>query len=86
MARKPDVSAYGDFDQISARMEEIVTQVRDKDTSLERSLDLLDEAIALGSKAVELVDTTDFTPAERERLRDEPSDVATTDTSTGGAA
>lgn len=71
MARKPDVSAYRDFDQITARLDEIVGQVRDGQTSLERSLDLLDEAIALGSKAVEMVDTTDFTPAERERLRDE---------------
>jgi len=71
MAKKPDVSAYKDFDQISSRLDEIVGQVRDKDTSLERSLDLFDEAIALGSKAVELVDTTDFTPAERERLRDD---------------
>ena len=69
MARKPDVSAYKDFDQITARLDEIVGQVRDKDTSLERSLDLFDEAIALGSKAVDLVDTTDFTPAERERMR-----------------
>ena len=70
MARKPDVSAYKDFDQITSRLDEIVGQVRDKDTSLERSLDLFDEAIALGSKAVDLVDTTDFTRAERERMRE----------------
>ena len=86
MARKPDISAYKDFDQISARLDEIVGAVRDKDTSLERSLDLFDEAIALGSKAVELVDTTDFTPAERERLRDEPSEGDSSDDATGGAA
>ncbi len=69
MAR-PNTSAYKTFDQISARLDEIVGQVRDKDTSLERSLDLFDEAIALGSKAVDLVDTTDFTPEEEARLRD----------------
>ena len=70
MARKPDISAYKNFDQIVTRMEEIVGQVRDKDTSLERSLDLFDEALSLGSKAVGLVDTTDFSPAELERMKD----------------
>ena len=75
MARKPDLSAYKDFDQITARLDEIVGQVRDKDTSLERSLDLFDEAIALGSKAVDMVDTTNFTPSELERLKDDtPAD------------
>lgn len=67
MARKPDVSAYQSFDQIADRLDEIVGQVRDKDTSLERSLDLFDEAIALGSKAVSLVDTAEPSPAELER-------------------
>ncbi len=77
MARKPDLSAYRDFDQITARLDEIVGQVRDKDTSLERSLDLFDEAIALGSKAVDMVDTTNFTPSELERLKpDSPIDAS----------
>lgn len=67
MAKKPDISAYKTFDQITGRLDEIITQVRNKETSLERSLDLFDEAIALGSAAVDLVDTTDFTP-EEERL------------------
>ena len=70
MARKPDVSAYKNFDQIVTRLDEIVGQVRDKDTSLERSLDLFDEAISLGSKAVGLVDNTDFSAAELERMKD----------------
>ena len=73
MARKPDVSAYRTFDQITGRLDEIIGQVRDRDTSLERSLDLFDEAIALGSKAVDLVDATDFSPAELERLKDAPA-------------
>ncbi|MBP3894362.1 MAG: exodeoxyribonuclease VII small subunit [Atopobiaceae bacterium] len=72
MARKPDTSPYKTFDQIADRLDEIIGQVRDKDTSLERSLDLFDEAIALGSKAVDLVDTTDFSPAELERLEEMP--------------
>jgi exonuclease VII small subunit len=61
MAYKPDVSSYESFGQISQRLDEIVGLVRSKDVSLERSLDLFDEAIALGSKAVEMVDTA---PAE----------------------
>ena len=73
MARKPDVSPYKSFDQIADRLDEIIVQVRDKDTSLERSLDLFDEAIALGSKAVDLVDTTEFSPAELERLETMPA-------------
>lgn len=69
MAR-PDTSSYQTFDQITDRLDQIIGLVRDKDTSLERSLDLFDEAIALGSKAVDLVDTTDFTPEEEARLAD----------------
>lgn len=67
MAR-PDTSAYRTFDDITGRLDEIVADVRSKDTSLERSLDLFDEAIALGSKAVELVDITNFTEEERAKL------------------
>ena len=47
------------FEDITGRMDEIIAAVRSKDTSLERSLDLFDEAIALGSHAVELVDSFD---------------------------
>lgn len=62
--------AYNDFESVTARLDEIVKDVKAKDTSLERSLDLFDEAIGLGSKAVELVDRTNFSPAEKERLAD----------------
>lgn len=68
---KPDTAPYKTFDQITDRLDEIVSQVRDKETSLERSLDLFDEAIALGSKAVELVDATDFSPEEKAMLADD---------------
>nr|WP_239471791.1 exodeoxyribonuclease VII small subunit [Olsenella profusa] len=57
-------------------MDDIVAQVRDKGVSLERSLDLFDEAIALGSKAVSLVDATDFSPEEEARLAEAPSEPA----------
>lgn len=62
---KVDVSSYQTMDDISGRLDEIVRSVRDKSVSLEHSLDLLDEAIALGSRAVQLVDTAE--PSERER-------------------
>lgn len=68
MARKIDISAYQTFSQIGDRLDDIVSAVRDKDISLERSLDLFDEAIALGSKAVDMVDATDFTPEEEAQL------------------
>lgn len=61
----PDVSRYETFDQITERLDEIVKQVRDKSVTLEKSLDLFDEAIALGSKAVDMVDTAEPTDAER---------------------
>ena len=71
MSKKVDISEYRTFAQIGDRLDDIVAAVRDKDISLERSLDLFDEAIALGSKAVDMVDTTDFTPSELERLKDD---------------
>lgn len=67
MAARHDRS-YRSFDEVTSRLDEIVRDVRSKDTSLERSLDLFDEAIGLGTKAVELVDRTDFSPEEKERL------------------
>ena len=37
------------FDDVMARMDDIVAAVRAKDASLEHSLDLFDEAIVLGT-------------------------------------
>lgn len=87
MAR-PDTSRYQTFGDITGRLDDIVSQVRDKDVSLERSLDLFDEAIALGSKAVDLVDATDFSPEEEARLDADQKDAATAsepDPKTSGA-
>lgn len=80
---KVDTSSYRTVDEISDRLDEIVGQVRDKGTSLERSLDLFDEAIALGSKAVDLVDTAE--PSARE-LAQGPSDEETSLGQDGAAA
>lgn len=53
------------FDDITDRLDEIVAAVRSKDTSLERSLDLFDEAIKLGSRAVDMVDQFDLSARSR---------------------
>lgn len=78
---KPNTAAYKTFDDITGRLDEIVQQVRDKDVSLEHSLDLFDEAIALGSKAVDMVDTTDFTPEEEAKLQEGAQDASAEDAS-----
>ena len=58
------------FSEVRARLDEIVTQVRDKDLSLEKSLDLYEEAIALGNRCTELVDSPDFSPEEALEAQD----------------
>ena len=59
------------FDEISDRLDQIIATVRSKDTSLERSLDLFDEAIELGSRAVDMVDKFELTPREADKLEQE---------------
>lgn len=66
------------FDDITERLDEIISTVRSKDTSLERSLDLFDEAIELGSKAVDMVDSFELSPREAEML-DERETAANAD-------
>ena len=61
-----DSSSFG---EVVERLDQIVSEVRAKDVSLERSLDLLDEAIRLGSRAVELVDSTDLSAEELTRAQ-----------------
>lgn len=56
----PD-EAYS-FAQARTRLEEIVTQVRKKDVSLETSLDLLEEGVRLASQCTELIDSADWDP------------------------
>lgn len=73
-------AASRDFDEITSRLDEIVAAVRSKDTSLERSLDLFDEAINLGSKAVDMVDSFELSPREAEQLeREYESDASSED-------
>ncbi|MDI6900224.1 MAG: exodeoxyribonuclease VII small subunit [Anaerosomatales bacterium] len=48
------------FEQARVRLDEIASQVRKKDTSLEKSLELLEEGVRLAGICTELVDHTDF--------------------------
>ena len=52
------------FEKSKERLEEIVSQVRAKDIPLAQSLDLFEEAIALGTKCASLIDNSDFSLAE----------------------
>lgn len=67
---KADLGSYKSFDEICERLDEIVETVKNKDTSLEKSLDYFDEAIALGSRAVDMVDQTAFSPEEEARIQE----------------
>lgn len=48
------------FEQARVRLEEIVTQVRRKDVSLEASIDLLEEGVRLANMCTELSDHTEW--------------------------
>lgn len=80
-------STVHNFDDLTERLDEIISTVRSKDTSLERCLDLFDEAIGLGSKAVDMVDSFELSPREEEQLSQEldedaaPEDAAGTNAS-----
>lgn len=79
MPKKIDTSQYRTFSQISERLDEIVGQVKRNDVPLERSLDLFDEAIALGSKAIDFVDTAPADADEVAVTRQDGVDEATTE-------
>lgn len=74
------------FDEISDRLDQIIATVRSKDTSLERSLDLFDEAIELGSRAVDMVDKFELTPREADKLEQEYDEDAANESQDGQAA
>lgn len=62
------------FASTRARLEEIVTQVRKKDTSLEASLDLLEEGVRLANQCTELIDHADWESGEVDSATDEPGE------------
>jgi exodeoxyribonuclease VII small subunit len=58
------------FEMTRARLEDIVTQARRKDVSLEQSLDLLEEAVRLVNQCNELIDQTSFRAPEADAESD----------------
>ena len=60
------------YTQQKERLEEIVLQIRAKDVPLEKSLDLYDEALAIGTRCVEQLERTDFTAEELESVAENP--------------
>jgi exodeoxyribonuclease VII small subunit len=60
------------YTQQKERLEEIVVQIRAKDLPLEKSLDLYDEALAIGSRCADLLEQTDFTAQELEIAAEHP--------------
>lgn len=68
------------FEMTRARLEDIVTQARRKDVSLEQSLDLLEEAVRLVNQCNEMIDQTSFrAPASDEGAEAAEVDVVVTD-------
>jgi exodeoxyribonuclease VII small subunit len=55
------------FEQARTRLEEIVTQVRKKDVSLETSLDLLEEGVRLANACTELSDHAEWRTVAEEQ-------------------
>ncbi len=78
------LAEYGTFSEVRARLDEILVEVRKKDLSLEKSLDLYEEAIKLGNRCAELVDKPDFTEEEAraamEAIEGEAAEDASSDT------
>jgi len=64
------------FAQARARLEEIVAQVRKKDVSLERSLDLLEEGVRLANVCTELSDHTEWRSVVAEQQEAEQEEGA----------
>jgi exodeoxyribonuclease VII small subunit len=72
------------FSTARTRLEEIVSQVRKKDTSLEKSLDLLEEGVRLANACTELIDHQDWvgtTPPELEGPADPTASTAAVESS-----
>jgi len=72
MNREADMSDIDSYIKEKERLEEIVLQTRAKDVPLEKSLDLYDEALAIGTRCVEQLEKTDFTAEELESLAENP--------------
>ncbi|MCL2807273.1 MAG: exodeoxyribonuclease VII small subunit [Coriobacteriia bacterium] len=66
------MSDANSYSREKQRLEEIVLQTRAKEVPLEKSLDLYDEALAIGTRCVEQLEMTDFTADELESVAEHP--------------
>jgi exodeoxyribonuclease VII small subunit len=74
------------FAQARARLEDIVVQVRKKDISLEKSLDLLEEGVRLANACTELSDHTEWRSVAAEQESDVDAVESPHSQENGGAA
>ena len=71
-----DNQTYETYDAAKGRLDQIVTDVRAKDVSLEASLDLLEEGVALANRCTELIDVASWSiPVDDENDVDEDDDM-----------
>jgi exodeoxyribonuclease VII small subunit len=76
------------FAQARTRLEDIVTEVRKKDLSLESSLDLLEEGVRLANSCTEQIDQSEWRSVSEEAQAEPEStqgDVAALDESVSNA-
>ncbi|MCL2491984.1 MAG: exodeoxyribonuclease VII small subunit [Coriobacteriia bacterium] len=57
---KPKAPEYETYEEAKERLDQIVSDVRGKDISLEASLDLLDEGVELANRCTELIDVASW--------------------------
>ena len=72
-----DAVAAQSYSEAKARLDDIVKQVRAKDVSLERSLDLLEEGVRLANQCTELIDQTRWEDEAEEAEEDAAEEAAT---------
>ena len=77
-----------DFESVKTRLAEIAEAVDDDSLSLDKALDLYEEAVAIGLAASDLLETGIAAPEEEASAADEAVDQAQAsgDLSAGGAA
>lgn len=63
-----------DFKGILDRLQEIAMQVEGEDTALETSMDLLNEAVELGTRATQIIDDENLSEEEKQKLQEMLSD------------
>lgn len=61
------------YAQAKERLDELVVEVRKKDISLEKSLDLLEEGVRLANQCTELIDQADWDELLPEESEEQPA-------------